>query len=98
MGSSIYVLLWWVYLGELESIVAELEESNHNLATLKAEREGAKGAVFPVLNVGTKHVAGDKIRDKQKDLHDMESSLKEILVLLYFSFFSLCEISWEIVP
>lgn len=71
-----------VYLGELESTVAELDESNHKLATLKAESDAAKGAVFPVLNVGTKHVANDKIRDKQKDLQDMESSLKEILVLL----------------
>ncbi|KAK4270506.1 hypothetical protein QN277_023535 [Acacia crassicarpa] len=66
--------------GELASTVAELEESNHKLATLKAERDAAKGAVFPVLNVGTKHAASDKIRDKQqKDLQEMESSLKELL-------------------
>ncbi|XP_054781371.1 E3 ubiquitin-protein ligase BRE1-like 1 isoform X2 [Prosopis cineraria] len=65
--------------GELANTVAELEESNHKLATLKAERDAAKGAVFPVLNVGTKHAASDKIKDKQKDLQDMESSLKEIL-------------------
>ncbi|XP_028798888.1 E3 ubiquitin-protein ligase BRE1-like 1 isoform X2 [Neltuma alba] len=65
--------------GELASTIAELEESNHKLATLKAERDAAKGAVFPILNVGTKHAANDKIRDKQKDLQEMESSLKEIL-------------------
>ena len=66
--------------GELESTVAELEESNCKLVTLKAERDAAKGAFFPVLNLGSKHVAGDKARDKQKDLHDMETTLKELLV------------------
>ena len=71
-----------VCLGELESTVAELEESNCKLLTLKAERDLAKGAVLPVLNVGTAHVAGDNVRDKQKDLQDMESNLKELLVLL----------------
>ncbi|RDX94706.1 E3 ubiquitin-protein ligase BRE1-like 1, partial [Mucuna pruriens] len=65
--------------GELASIVAELEESNHKLATLKAERDAAKGAVLPVLNVGSTHIPSDKIRDKQKDLQDMESTLKELL-------------------
>ncbi|KAK7256480.1 hypothetical protein RIF29_29931 [Crotalaria pallida] len=64
--------------GELESTVAELEESNHRLATLKEEREAAKGVVLPVLSVGSTQVASDKARDKQKDLHDMESNLKEL--------------------
>ncbi|CAJ1780003.1 unnamed protein product [Sphenostylis stenocarpa] len=65
--------------GELASAVAELEESNHKLATLKAERDAAKGAILPVLNVGSTHIPSDKIRDKQKDLQDMESTLKELL-------------------
>ncbi|TKY66301.1 E3 ubiquitin-protein ligase BRE 1 [Spatholobus suberectus] len=65
--------------GELASTVAELEESNHKLATLKAERDAAKGAVLPVLNVGSTHIPSDKIRDKQKDLQDMEFTLKELL-------------------
>ncbi|BAT84706.1 hypothetical protein LR48_Vigan03g168600 [Vigna angularis] len=65
--------------GELASAVAELEESNHKLATLKAERDAAKGAVLPVLNVGSTHIPSDKIRDKQKDLQDLESTLKELL-------------------
>ncbi|XP_027337936.1 E3 ubiquitin-protein ligase BRE1-like 1 isoform X1 [Abrus precatorius] len=65
--------------GELASTVADLDESNHKLATLKAERDAAKGAVLPVLNVGSTHIASDKIRDKQKDLVDMESALKELL-------------------
>ncbi|KHN15380.1 E3 ubiquitin-protein ligase BRE1-like 1 isoform X1 [Glycine soja] len=64
--------------GELASTVKELEESNHKLATLKAERDAAKG-VLPLLNVGSTHIPSDKIKDKQKDLQDMESTLKELL-------------------
>ncbi|WJX75960.1 ubiquitin-like modifier hub1 [Trifolium repens] len=65
--------------GELESTVAELEEINHNLATLKVEKDAAKGAILPVLAVGNTHIPNDKIKDKQKDLQDMESTLKELL-------------------
>ncbi|WJX81476.1 ubiquitin-like modifier hub1 [Trifolium repens] len=65
--------------GELESTVAELEEINHNLATLKVEKDAAKGAILPVLAVGNTHIPTDKIKDKQKDLQDMESTLKELL-------------------
>ncbi|KHG27855.1 E3 ubiquitin-protein ligase BRE1-like 1 [Gossypium arboreum] len=67
--------------GELESAVAELQESNCKLATLKAERDATKGAFFPVLNLGSKHVSGDKVKDKHIDLHEMESALKELLVI-----------------
>ncbi|MBA0762518.1 hypothetical protein Gotri_012117 [Gossypium trilobum] len=59
--------------------VAELQESNCKLATLKAERDATKGAFFPVLNLGSKHVSGDKVKDKHIDLHEMESALKELL-------------------
>ncbi|PON33407.1 Cdk-activating kinase assembly factor [Parasponia andersonii] len=65
--------------GELQSRVAELEESNCKLATLKAQRDAAKGAGFPFLNLGSKHVSSDKVRDKVKDLQDMESTLKELM-------------------
>ncbi|MBA0854307.1 hypothetical protein Goshw_028916 [Gossypium schwendimanii] len=65
--------------GELESAVAELQESNCKLATLKAERDATKGAFFPALNLGSKHVSGDKVKDKHIDLHEMESALKELL-------------------
>ncbi|XP_011089870.1 E3 ubiquitin-protein ligase BRE1-like 1 [Sesamum indicum] len=65
--------------GELESTISELEESNRKLAILKAERDVAKGAFFPVLNRGNQQVTTDKARDKQKDLQEMESSLKELL-------------------
>lgn len=64
--------------GELECTLAELDESNCRLATLKAEKNAVKGVNFPVL-VGNKHVASDRARDKQEDLQDMESTLKELL-------------------
>ncbi|XP_071736096.1 E3 ubiquitin-protein ligase BRE1-like 1 [Rutidosis leptorrhynchoides] len=64
--------------GELECTIAELEESNSNLAALKAEADAAKGGIFPVL-LGNKRVANDRAREKEKDLHDMESLLKELL-------------------
>ncbi|XP_065859224.1 E3 ubiquitin-protein ligase BRE1-like 1 [Euphorbia lathyris] len=64
--------------GELESAVSELEESNSRLETLKAERDATKGAFFPVLNLGNKPVSGDKTRDKQKNLQEMESSLRDL--------------------
>lgn len=63
--------------GELETTLGELEENNRQLATLKAERDSTKGASFPVLNfLNNKPV--DRARDKQKDLQDMESTLKEL--------------------
>ena len=67
-------------IGELEIAVAKLKDSNCKLATLKAERDATKGAFFPVLNLGSKHIGGDKVRDKQKDLQEMESAVKELLV------------------
>ncbi|PPD69843.1 hypothetical protein GOBAR_DD33273 [Gossypium barbadense] len=65
--------------GELEIAVAELQVSNCKLATLKAERDATKGAFFPVLNIWGKPVAGDKLKDKHRDLQEMESALKKLL-------------------
>ncbi|XP_051144585.1 E3 ubiquitin-protein ligase BRE1-like 1 [Andrographis paniculata] len=62
--------------GELESTIFELEETNRNLAILRAERDIAKGSL---LNRGNKLVANDRTRDKQGDLQNMESTLKELL-------------------
>lgn len=71
-------------VGELQNTIAELEVSHCKLATLKAQRDAAKGAGFPILNLGSKHVSGcEKIRDKVKDLQDMESALKELMVFCW---------------
>ncbi|KAK1261537.1 E3 ubiquitin-protein ligase BRE1-like 1 [Acorus gramineus] len=66
---------------ELEGTFVELEESNRNLIALKAQRNSAHGAVFPSPTLGSKHVAEDKARDEQKELQDMEGTLKEFLDL-----------------
>lgn len=75
------VHLCWFNVGELQNTFVELEESHCKLATLKAQRDAAKGAGFPILNLGSKHVSGgENIRDKVKDLQDMESALKQLMV------------------
>ncbi|XP_072988140.1 E3 ubiquitin-protein ligase BRE1-like 1 isoform X1 [Typha latifolia] len=67
---------------ELLSTVAELEESNRKLAILKTTKDAAQGTpiLFPAL--GNKHVTGEKIRDKQKELQDMEVTLKDLSELV----------------
>lgn len=83
---SKFIFLWLNFEGELETTLGELEENNRQLATLKAERDSTKGATFPVLNfLNNKPV--DRARDKQKDLQDMESTLKELTVLRWLSLF-----------
>ncbi|KAK9148338.1 hypothetical protein Scep_007095 [Stephania cephalantha] len=67
--------------GELEGTIAELMENSCKLATLKAQRDSAKSASFPVLNVLSNRVSGEKARDKHKDLQDMESELKDLMEL-----------------
>ncbi|KAF8026375.1 hypothetical protein BT93_F2996 [Corymbia citriodora subsp. variegata] len=64
--------------GELESTISELEESHSKLATLKVTKDSIRGGSFPVLNFGNKHTPSDKVRDKQRDLQEMESVLKEL--------------------
>ncbi|KAF9615523.1 hypothetical protein IFM89_024150 [Coptis chinensis] len=65
--------------GELESTILELAENNHNLAALKAQRDAAKGASFSVFSVGSNRVSADKGRDRQKDLQELESELKDLM-------------------
>ncbi|KAL6499438.1 ubiquitin-like modifier hub1 [Orobanche hederae] len=65
--------------GELKSTIAELEESNCNLTVLRAGGGVAKGALFPVLNQVNRQVTSDKVRDNQRDVQDMESTLKELV-------------------
>ncbi|CAA0820391.1 E3 ubiquitin-protein ligase BRE1-like 1 [Striga hermonthica] len=65
--------------GELENAISELEESNRTLAVLKAERNVSNGQLFPVLNLGNKHVNSDKATDNQRVLLDMEATLKELV-------------------
>lgn len=70
---------------ELESTVVELEKSNRELAILKAGKAATKVTFFPILNLSNNAVTSDK-GDKQKDLQDMESALKDLLVIDCISF------------
>nr|XP_010933635.2 LOW QUALITY PROTEIN: E3 ubiquitin-protein ligase BRE1-like 1 [Elaeis guineensis] len=63
---------------ELASTIAELEESNCKLATLKAQEDTTQGRPFLFPTLGNKHAGGDNVRDKQKELQDLESALKEL--------------------
>ncbi|CAL9165191.1 unnamed protein product [Musa hybrid cultivar] len=67
---------------ESASTVAELEESNCKLTILKSQRDTAQSTCFAFPTFGNKQVGGDKEKDVQKDMQDMESSLKELTDLV----------------
>ncbi|KAF7085154.1 hypothetical protein CFC21_088632 [Triticum aestivum] len=67
---------------ELASAAAELEESKHKLAVLKAQGDTTHGTpiLFPTL--GNKSLPQDNVRDKQKELQDLGASHKEFTGLI----------------
>jgi len=66
----------------MASTLAELEEINCKLAQLKAQKDTAPGAFFfPTL--GNKQVGLDKLKDKQKELQDLEATLKDLKVAIH---------------
>ncbi|KAL9259499.1 E3 ubiquitin-protein ligase BRE1-like 1-like protein [Drosera capensis] len=65
--------------GELESVGEELHESNQKVAALKAEKEATKGGFFLDMNHGSRSVADERAVDKQKEVQDMESAVKELM-------------------
>ncbi|CAL9089263.1 unnamed protein product [Musa textilis] len=67
---------------ESASTVAELEESNRKLTILKSQRNTTQSTCFAFPTFGNKQVGGDKDKDVQKDMQDMESSLKELTDLV----------------
>ncbi|CAI9101302.1 OLC1v1038595C1 [Oldenlandia corymbosa var. corymbosa] len=64
---------------ELESTIAELEESACELSNLKADKNATKETNIPILDRCNNAINSDKSLDNQKDLEDMESSLKDLL-------------------
>ncbi|CAM0948657.1 unnamed protein product [Alopecurus aequalis] len=62
---------------ELASAVAELEESNHKLAVLKAQEDTTHGTPIFFQTLGNKNMPEDNFRDKQKELQDLEACHKE---------------------
>ncbi|KAJ3706923.1 hypothetical protein LUZ61_010628 [Rhynchospora tenuis] len=67
---------------EFACIIAELEETNTRLAALKAEGDVSQSAplLFPVL--GNKSKNGDDLRDKQKELQNLEATYREQINLV----------------
>ncbi|KAJ6849638.1 E3 ubiquitin-protein ligase BRE1-like 1 [Iris pallida] len=63
---------------DLTETVAELKESNCKLANLKAQKDGARGTPFLFPTLGDKQTGSNKVRDRQKELQDLESTLKEM--------------------
>lgn len=84
-----------VFEGGLENEVGELQQCNGDLSALRAERDSTAGAFFPVLSLGNKLTTGDKGSDKQRDLQDMESVLKELTVIFFFWFCVFVDIAWS---
>ncbi|XP_074573606.1 LOW QUALITY PROTEIN: E3 ubiquitin-protein ligase BRE1-like 1 [Curcuma longa] len=67
---------------ELASTVVELEESNCKISKLKLHKGTTQNSYFLFPNFGNKQVAGDKVKDAEKDMQHMESSLKELMGLV----------------
>ena len=65
---------------ELASAVAELEESNHKLAVLKAQGDTTHGTPIFFPTLGNKNLPEDNFRDKHKELQDLEACHKEFTV------------------
>lgn len=83
------VLIHWVKLTrcfgllcqeELASAASELEETNYKLAALKAQRDNTQGARIPYPTLGNKSMPEDKVRDKQREMQDLEATHKELSV------------------
>jgi len=67
----------------MTSTLAELEEINCKLAHLKAQKDTAPGTPFFFPTLGNKQVGVDKLRDKQKELQDLEATLKDLKVSIH---------------
>jgi E3 ubiquitin-protein ligase BRE1 len=66
---------------ELIGVVAKLKESKHKLAALKAQGDNKQGTPILVPTLGNKNATVDKVRDKQRELQDLEATHKELTVM-----------------
>ncbi|CAA6671817.1 unnamed protein product [Spirodela intermedia] len=67
--------------GELESTTIELKESNRDLSVLKSQRESGHGTPFFAATLGSNCTSGNGGRDRDKELHELESAQKQMLDL-----------------
>lgn len=64
--------------GELASTISEFEDISCKVANLKSQKDAVPGAPFFFPTSGNKQAGGDKLKDKQKELQDLESTLKDL--------------------
>ena len=67
---------------ELTRAVAKLEETKHKLAALKVQGDNKQGTPILVPTLGNKNATAEKVRDKQRELQDLEATHKELMVCL----------------
>lgn len=70
---------------ELASSATELEETNHKLAALKAQRDNTQGTPILFPSLRNKNTSENKVRNKQRELRDLEATHKELTVNEHFS-------------
>ncbi|KMZ66381.1 E3 ubiquitin-protein ligase BRE1-like protein [Zostera marina] len=80
--------------GELESTNIELEESKSELVLLKSKKDsGQRTTPYPFPSLGSNALLGDnKSKDNEKELHDMQSTNKELLDLASNYLFDITEL------
>jgi len=68
---------------ELTRAIAKLEKTNkHKLAALKVQGDNKQGTPILVPTLGNKNATAEKVRDKQRELQDLEATHKELMVCL----------------
>jgi E3 ubiquitin-protein ligase BRE1 len=68
-------------LVELTGVVAKLKESKHKLAALKSQGDNKQGTPILVPTLGNQNATVVKVRDKQRELQDLEATHKELTVM-----------------
>ncbi|MQL95384.1 hypothetical protein Taro_028054 [Colocasia esculenta] len=65
---------------ELESATTELKESNCELSLLKSQKDTGHGTPFLLPALGSSCASDDGSRDRQKEVQELESAHKEMLI------------------
>lgn len=64
----------------MERTTIELKESNRDLSVLKSHRDSGHGTPFFVPTLGSNCTSGNGGRDRDKELQELESAHKQMLV------------------
>jgi hypothetical protein len=68
--------------GDLEEIMAELEESRRKLVNLKMQKDAAVGIHMPAPSAVNGNLSPEKTADRSKRLRELRDSLDETKVLV----------------